>query len=319
MRPRGQPASPARIIASLSIPWGFSKGDDDLGGYHLVWPRDLVETAGGLLAAGAHEDARRVLHFLRSTQEADGHWPQNMWLDGTAYWDGIQMDETALPILLVDLARREGALPDGELAALWPMVERAAGFLVRNGPVTGRTAGRRTPATSPFTLAAEIAAPAGRRRAGGAERRGGARPPTCARPPTPGTTSSSAGSTSPAPTWRGRTASTATTCRIAPGDTADGVPPTAGDIVPSRTGRTDDTTAPAAQIVSPDALALVRFGLRAADDPRIVDTVKVIDALLEGRHADRALLAPLQRRRLRRARRTARPSTAPASAAPGRC
>ena len=36
----------------------------------------------------------------------------------------------------------------------------------------------------------------------------------------------------------------------------------------------------AAEIVSPDALALVRFGLRAPDDPRIVNTVRVIDALL---------------------------------------
>jgi glucoamylase len=35
-----------------------------------------------------------------------------------------------------------------------------------------------------------------------------------------------------------------------------------------------------ADIVSPDALALVRFGLRAAHDARIVDTVKVIDHLL---------------------------------------
>src|SRR5262249_37181208 len=33
--------------------------------------------------------------------------------------------------------------------------------------------------------------------------------------------------------------------------------------------------------ISPDALALVRFGLRAADDPRIVDTVRAIDALLK--------------------------------------
>ena len=41
------------VIASLSIPWGFNKGDEDLGGYHLVWPRDLVETAFGFLAAGA--------------------------------------------------------------------------------------------------------------------------------------------------------------------------------------------------------------------------------------------------------------------------
>ena len=42
----------------------------------------------------------------------------------------------------------------------------------------------------------------------------------------------------------------------------------------------DDDDRPADAIVSPDALALVRFGLRAADDPRIVDTVKVIDAEL---------------------------------------
>ena len=34
-------------------------------------------------------------------------------------------------------------------------------------------------------------------------------------------------------------------------------------------------------LVSPDALALVRFGLRAADDPRIVNTVKAIDSLLK--------------------------------------
>ena len=64
--------------------------------------------AGGFIAIGAHDDARRVLRYLQVTQEADGHWSQNMWLDGTPYWHGIQMDETALPILLVDLAAREG-------------------------------------------------------------------------------------------------------------------------------------------------------------------------------------------------------------------
>src|SRR4026207_1625817 len=51
-------AKPGAAVASLSIPWGFSKGDDDLGGYHLVWPRDLVETAGGFLAVGARHPAR---------------------------------------------------------------------------------------------------------------------------------------------------------------------------------------------------------------------------------------------------------------------
>jgi len=54
----------------------------------LVWPRDLAETAGALLAAEASGDAVRVLSYLESVQEADGHWPQNMWLDGTSYWTG---------------------------------------------------------------------------------------------------------------------------------------------------------------------------------------------------------------------------------------
>src|SRR5512139_1963651 len=53
------------VIASLSIPWGSEKGDDDLGGYHLIWPRDLAEVAGGLLAAGAKEDVHRILHYLQ--------------------------------------------------------------------------------------------------------------------------------------------------------------------------------------------------------------------------------------------------------------
>lgn len=113
LRTHEAPNFPGGTIASLSVPWGFAKGDDDLGGYHLVWPRDLVETAGGLLAAGARDDVRRVIHYLSITQEVDGHWSQNMWLDGTVYWHGIQMDETAFPILLVDLARREGILDDG--------------------------------------------------------------------------------------------------------------------------------------------------------------------------------------------------------------
>jgi hypothetical protein len=44
---------------------------------------------------------------------------------------------------------------------------------------------------------------------------------------------------------------------------------------------TDNATLPASAIVSPDALGLVRYGLRAANDPRIVNTVKVIDAMLK--------------------------------------
>ena len=147
--------APGGIIASLSIPWGQSKSDHDLGGYHLIWPRDLVECAGGLLAAGHHESARRTLRFLMATQEADGHWPQNMWLDGTPYWDGVQMDEVAFPILLADLAYRLDALGDLEV---WPMVRRAAAFLLRHGPVTQQDRWEEDAGYSPFTLAVEVAA-----------------------------------------------------------------------------------------------------------------------------------------------------------------
>jgi hypothetical protein len=43
---------PGAIIAAMSIPWGSSKGDEEMGGYHLVWTRDLVQAATALLAAG---------------------------------------------------------------------------------------------------------------------------------------------------------------------------------------------------------------------------------------------------------------------------
>src|SRR5437899_11969651 len=145
------------VIASLSIPWGFNKGDEDLGGYHLVWPRDLVETALGFLAAGAEPDALRVLRYLESTQEADGHWAQNLWLDGRPYWGGMQMDETAFPILLVDMLQREAKYALGDLQRWWKLVERAARFIVRNGPVTQQDRWEEDAGYSPFTLAVEVA------------------------------------------------------------------------------------------------------------------------------------------------------------------
>ena len=144
------------VIASLSIPWGFNKGDEDLGGYHLVWPRDLVETAFGFLAAGAEPDALRVLRYLEATQEADGRWAQNMWLDGRPYWSGMQMDETAFPILLVDVMRRHSRFVLGDPQRLWAAVSRAASFIVRNGPVTQQDRWEEDAGYSPFTLAVEI-------------------------------------------------------------------------------------------------------------------------------------------------------------------
>ena len=102
-------------------------------------------------------DALRVLRYLEATQEADGHWAQNLWLDGRPYWGGLQMDETAFPILLLDLLAPGSAATLGDLTRWWPMVQKAAGFIVRNGPVTQQDRWEEDGGYSPFTLAVEIA------------------------------------------------------------------------------------------------------------------------------------------------------------------
>ncbi len=269
------------IIASLSIPWGFNKGDEDLGGYHLIWPRDLVESAGGLLAAGAHEDALRVLHYLEVTQEADGHWPQNMWLDGRPYWNGLQMDETAFPILLVDLMRRESprCFVSGE--RWWPMVRKAASYIVINGPVTQQDRWEEDGGYSPFTLAAEISALL--IAADLAESIGHAENADFLR--------------ENADTWNDnierwtyavnsdlarQVGVDGYYVRITPPDEDGAASPLQG-FVPIKNRATSSSNVRAIEIVSPDALSLVRFGLRGADDPRILNTVKVIDELLRAR------------------------------------
>jgi len=88
------------MIASLSIPWGDQKSDDELGGYHLVWTRDLVKSVTGLLAAGDTSTPLRSLIYLAVSQREDGGFYQNFWLDGRPYWAGIQLDEVAFPVLL---------------------------------------------------------------------------------------------------------------------------------------------------------------------------------------------------------------------------
>ena len=270
---------PGGLIASLSIPWGFAKGDDDLGGYHLVWPRDLVEAAGGLLAAGALTDAQRVLFYLQATQEADGSWPQNMWLDGTPFWTGVQMDETALPILLVNLLQRENGLTRKDLASLWPMVRKAASFLVRNGPVTQEDRWEEDPGYNPFTLATEIAALLAAADLADAQQDKVAA--VFLRETADAWNAS-------IERWIYVTGSDLAQengvegyyVRVSPPDSAEAASPLNG-FVPIKNRPPGESEEPAAYIISPDALALVRFGLRRPDDPRILNTVKVIDSLLK--------------------------------------
>jgi len=143
------------FIASASIPWGASKGDDDLGGYHLVWTRDMVQSATALMACGNSETALRALVYLACTQKPDGSFAQNFWIDGTPYWTGIQLDEVAFPIMLAWRLWKHGELQNFDV---FPFVEMAAGFLVRYAPITQQERWEENAGYSPSTLAAVIAA-----------------------------------------------------------------------------------------------------------------------------------------------------------------
>jgi glucoamylase len=142
------------FVASASIPWGQAKGDDDLGGYHLVWTRDMVQTATALLACGRAETARRALVYLACTQRPDGGFAQNFWIDGTPYWSGEQLDEVAFPLMLAWRLWKAGALGD---LKIFSFVERAAGYLVRHAPITHQERWEENAGYSPSTLAAVIA------------------------------------------------------------------------------------------------------------------------------------------------------------------
>jgi glucoamylase len=266
------------IIASLSIPWGFRKGDDDLGGYHLVWPRDLVETAGGFLAAGAAPAAKSVLDYLMAVQEADGHWAQNSWLDGRPYWHGVQMDETAFPILLYDMLLRAGALESLEARHYTPLIEAAAGYIVRSGPTTQQDRWEEDGGYSPFTLAVEIAALLAA--ADAMEAAGNGAMAQYLRDVADGWNEQIDDWTYATDTELSRQLGIDGYYMRIGFAGSDGAFGSRG-LIPIRNRPDGNEALEAGLLVSPDALAYVRFGLRAADDPRILNTVAAIDALLK--------------------------------------
>jgi glucoamylase len=267
---------PGGLIASLSLPWGMAKGDGDLGGYHVVWPRDLAEAAGALLATDHADAARQTLFYLMCTQDADGHWPQNMWLDGKEYWPGVQADETAFPVLLADCLRRRRALTG---LYVWPMIKLAARFLVRGGPVSPQDRWEENSGYSVFTLATEIAAMLAA--ADFADEAGEGEVARFLRETADSWNSQIEDWTYVSGTELAqRVGVEGYYIRIAPDDLLDHEGPADCTVkVKNHPGGSEKFPAP--EIVSVDALALVRFGLRAADDPRILNTVKVIDATLK--------------------------------------
>jgi len=260
---------PGAMVASLSVPWGNTKEERE--GYHLVWPRDLCECAGAFLAVGAIRESLDTLRYLRATQLADGHWNQNQWLGGRPYWTGVQLDETAFPVLLAAQLEEHDALDGIEVG---DMIRRALSFIVCNGPASDQDRWEEDAGINTFTLAACIAAL------------------VCGAPHLDPTARELA--LAVADYWNasleawtavtdtplcGRQALPGYYVRVAPREAVrdrgalQRVLPIKNQAV--------DPGLPAFAQIGVDFLQLVRFGLRRPDDPLIAGTVRLADMLLK--------------------------------------
>ncbi|WP_437610682.1 glycoside hydrolase family 15 protein [Sorangium sp. So ce834] len=167
---------PGAFIASPSVPWGDVRldrasaisprtSDRITGGYHLVWPRDLVQISLALLAAGDARSPLAATRFLSGIQlsASDGTWDfgalhvskegsfyQNTWSDGAPYWKGLELDQVAQPIDLCYHIHKEQLVAAD---ACWDLVRRAADFLVAFGPWTPLDRWEEVSGVSPSTLA----------------------------------------------------------------------------------------------------------------------------------------------------------------------
>ncbi|HEX6506624.1 MAG TPA: glycoside hydrolase family 15 protein [Chloroflexota bacterium] len=252
-------ASPTHPFGQTTAEFNISTGSSNRG-YALVWPRDLYHASLALLAAGDRQTASEALRFLARTQLPNGAEPQNVHVQGGAYFGGIQMDEAADVMLL---AWRLGA------ASLYSgVVVPAANYLVSLGPATPQERWEENAGFSPATIAAEIAA-------------------LTAAADMAKTTGDSAAATrfqNTADSWeRAVESETYTTTgplgahqyylRI-----SDGHPNAATPLTLANGGGQYDQRS----IVDPSFLELVRLGVRSPTDPRILATISVVDAALKG-------------------------------------
>ncbi len=269
---------PGALIASLSIPWGDSKGDEDLGGYHLVWPRDMVHSATALLATGNTITPYRSLIYLACSQEPGGGFHQNFWINGDPYWDGVQLDEVSFTVLLAWRVKQAGALDRFDP---YPMVLRAAAYLVRRGPATAQERWEENSGYSPSSLAANIAAVA------------------CAAEMARERGDHDAANylweycdflEANLDRWTVTTESTLVPgilrhyIRILPVDVGDPEPledPNRAVITVKNQAPGSQCQFPAKDVVDAGFLELVRYGIRRAGDPLLEDSLRVVDALLK--------------------------------------
>jgi glucoamylase len=249
------------FVASPGRPWAWANVLQSLAVYHAVWSRDLYEIATALIAMGDEAAANRALDYLFNVQERpDGSYPQNSRLSGEPVFGGLQMDEVSFPTVLAGQLGRTGA-------ADWQHVRAAEDFVVANGPKTPGERWENASGYSPATIAAEIAG-----LVVGAD---------IAR--TNGDTARASHYLQVADSWRDNLGAwTVTTTgsyssqpyflRI----TSDGNADAGTKIQLSDGGPLIDQRL----VVDPSFLELVRLGVLRPDDPRIVNSLTVVDQQL---------------------------------------
>jgi glucoamylase len=265
------------IVASLSIPWGQHRGDEDIGGYHLVWTRDLCNSATGLLAAGDRDTPLRALIYLATSQQEDGGFYQNFWINGEPYWRGIQLDEVAFPAILAWRLARARALKDFDPL---PLVLGAARYLVMNGPATQQERWEENSGYSPSTLAAEIAAlvcaaDLARESGDGVTARFLLEAADHIEAHIEAWTVTTSGSLHPEVPRH--------FVRIAPADVSDPThraDPDGAVLEIRNRGPEEEFRFPARDVVDAGFLELVRYGIRRGGDPLFEDSLRVVDHVL---------------------------------------
>jgi glucoamylase len=134
------------FIASLSNPWGDTKSaEKSATGYKAVWPRDFYQVAMAMLALGDRESPRIAFEYLEKIQASEkiagysgtpGWFLQKTHVDGEVEWVGVQLDQTGMPLMLGWRLWKEGIFSDAEIAQWYTkMLKPAADFLVNGGQV----------------------------------------------------------------------------------------------------------------------------------------------------------------------------------------
>ena len=134
------------LIASLSNPWGDTvDASRPSTGYKAVWPRDFYQVAMALMALGDTQTPVAAFRYLPQVQVradtpgntgAAGWFLQKTHVDGEIEWVGVQLDQTAMPIMLGWRLWKAGQVSDAEMARMYAaMIKPAADFLVDGGKV----------------------------------------------------------------------------------------------------------------------------------------------------------------------------------------